>query len=151
MTETIYDKIVRKEIESYPVWESEHYLAFLTPYPNTPGLTIVIPKRNPGDYVFNLDNDEYHSLMDAAQQVAKVLEKALDVKRVAMVFEGTGIAHVHAKLYPLYGALASQTDVWSAETEFIKEYRGYITTIEGPEMDADELIAMQKKIRAAQE
>lgn len=150
MSDTIFDKIVRGELESYKVWEDEKHLAFLTPFPNTSGLTVVIPKTNPGDYIFSIDNTAYSELMAATRTVANVLEQALDVKRVALVFEGTGVAYVHAKLYPLYGALASQTDVWSDHTEFVEEYRGYITTIEGPKMNDELLEEIQAKIQAVQ-
>jgi len=149
MTETIFDKIVSGEIPSRIVWESDTHIAFLTPFPNTPGFTVVIPKVNPGDNVFSLSDDEYHALMDATKTVAKLLEKALDVKRVALVFEGTGVAHVHAKLIPLYGSLAGETDVWSKETEFSEEYRGFITTHEGPKMDDARLDEIQAKIVTA--
>lgn len=151
MQETIFDKLVRGDIASFVVWEDEKYLAFLTPFPNTPGLTVVIPKQNPGDYVFSLNDDAYHGLLSATKHVAKLLEKALEVKRVAFVFEGTGVAHVHAKLYPLYGELASQTDVWSNHTEFVEEYRGYITTLEGPKMDDEQLKKIQQKILSVQD
>lgn len=148
MQETIFDKIVRGEVPSYKVWENDDYLAFLTPFPNTPGVTVVIPKRNPGDYIFSIDLEVYIGLMKAVKTVANLLEDALEVKRVAMVFEGTGVAHVHAKLYPLYGALADETDVWASSPDFTDTYRGYITTHEGPEMDAEALKAMQQRIQA---
>ena len=149
MNDTIFDKIVRGEIPSFKVWEDDNYLAFLTPFPNTPGFTVVIPKTNPGDYVFELDTPAYQGLMAAVQTVAKKLEKALGVKRVALVFEGTGVAYVHAKLIPLHGELGEQTDVWSKHTEFNEEYTGHITTVEGPKMDDDRLKEIQTKIQAA--
>ncbi|MDB5184728.1 MAG: diadenosine tetraphosphate hydrolase [Candidatus Saccharibacteria bacterium] len=149
MSDTIFDKIVSGEIPSYRVWEDDNYLAFLTPFPNTPGLTVVIPKTNPGDYLFDIDDSVYVGLLAAVKTVAKLLETALGVQRVALVFEGTGVAYVHAKLYPLHGELAGQTDVWSDHTEFVENYRGYITTIEGPKMDDAELLAIQAKIREA--
>ena len=146
MPETLFDKIIRDEIPNYKVWEDDKFLAFLTPFPNTPGLTVVIPKENPSDYVFNLEGDLYIDFLKATKTVANRLEKALGVKRVALVFEGTGVAHVHAKLYPLYGELASQTDVWSDTTEFVEEYRGWITTLEGPHMDESRLKEIQSRI-----
>lgn len=151
MVDTVYDKILRGEIKSYKVWEDEKHLAFLTPYPNTPGFTLVIPKINPGNYVFSLKDDEYHELLGAAKTVARILEKALDIKRVALVFEGTGVPHVHAKLIPLYGELANRTHVWSKDIEFTEEYHGHITTAEGPMMDSRRLAEIQEKIVAAQE
>jgi len=150
MSDTIFDKIARKEIEAYIVWEDSQYMAFLTPFPNTPGYTIVIPKNNQGDYLFSIDDKQYHGLLEATKKVALLLEKALKVKRVALVFEGTGVAYVHAKLIPLHGKLASQTGVWSEHTVFNKEYIGYITTVEGPKMDDTQLKAIQSKIISVQ-
>ena len=150
MTDTIFDKIVRGEIESRIVWQDDNHLAFLTPFPNTPGLTVVIPKKNIGDYAFGLDADAYSEFLLAIKNVANILERAFGVSRVAMVFEGTGVAYVHAKLYPLHGSLADQTDIWSPTKEFVEEYRGWITTLEGPKMADEELDAIQAKIIAAQ-
>lgn len=149
MTDTIFDKIVRGEIESRVVWEDDGHMAFLTPFPNTPGLTVVIPKKNIGDYAFSLSDDDYTALQLAIKKVAAILERAFDVSRVAMVFEGTGVAYVHAKLYPLHGPVADQTEVWSETKEFVEEYRGWITTLEGPKMDDARLDEIQAKIIAA--
>lgn len=150
MPETIFDKIIKSELKSWKVWEDEKYLAFLTPFPNTPGLTIVIPKTNTGDYVFSLKEDDYIGLLGAAKKVAKILEKAFNTPRVALVFEGTGVAYVHAKLYPLHGKLAGETNVWSPHTEFTPEYKGWMTTVEGPEMSDEELDKIQQQIVDAQ-
>lgn len=135
---------------SYKVWEDDNFLAFLTPFPNTPGLTVVIPKHNPGDYIFALDDELYQEFLIATKKVARLLENALGVSRVALVFEGTGVAYVHAKLYPLHGELASQTDVWSDHTEFTEEYLGYFSTVEGPKMDDARLKEIQAKILSVQ-
>lgn len=147
---TIFDKIIAGEIESWPVWEDDEFLAFLTPFPNTPGYTLVIPKANPGDYIFDLDQALYVRYMAAVQHVAKLLEKAFDTPRVALIFEGTGVAHVHAKLIPLHGELASKTDVWSPHREFNEEYQGWLTSAEGPEMSKERLDEIQQKIRSVQ-
>ena len=144
--QTIFDKIVDGSIPSYKVWEDDTYLAFLTPFANTPGLTVVIPKQNPGDYVFTMDDEAIAGLMVAVKKVAKLLEKAFDVERVAMVLEGTGVPHVHAKMYPLHGDLGGQTGVWSKHQEFYPEYPGYLTTVEGPKMSDEQLIEIQQKI-----
>lgn len=146
---TLFDKIVDGEIPSFKVWEDDSYLAFLTPFPNTPGFTVVIPKKNPGAYLFDLDNATIDDLMKASKKVAKLIEKALGVKRVALVFEGTGVAYVHAKLIPLHGKLGGETGVWSHHQEFHPEYSGYITTTEGPRMNDDELSNIQQKIQKA--
>lgn len=147
---TVFDKIISGEIKSWDIWEDDEFLAFLTPYPNTPGYTVVIPKVNPGDNVFSLDDELYVRFMKAIKTVEKILEEAFDTPRVALVFEGTGVAHVHAKLIPLHGKLAGGTDVWSTETEFYEEYRGWLTTAEGPKMSDERLDEIQAKIRSVQ-
>jgi histidine triad (HIT) family protein len=144
---TLFDEIIEENIPAWKVWEDDNYLAFLTPFPSMPGLTIVIPKKNPGDYLFDVDDAAMNGLIAASKKVAKLLEKALGVSRVALVFEGTGVAHVHAKLYPLHGELASQTNIWSKHVEFFPEYIGYVSTVEGPRMSDDELDEIQDKIR----
>jgi diadenosine tetraphosphate (Ap4A) HIT family hydrolase len=146
---TLFDEIVDGTIPAWKVWEDDTYLAFLTPFPSTPGLTIVIPKKNPGDYLFDLDDETINGLMSATKKVAKLLEKALGAQRVGLVFEGTGVAHVHAKLYPLHGDLAGQTGVWSKHQEFYPEYVGYFSTVEGPRMSDEALTDIQQKIQKA--
>ena len=93
-------------------------MAFLTPFPNTPGFTVVIPKKNVGDYIFSLDDSEYQGLLKASKIVARKIEKAFNTPRVAMIVEGTGVAHVHVKLIPLHGKLAGETTVSSGQTQF---------------------------------
>ena len=147
MSDTLFDKIVRGDIPSYKVWEDTDYLAFLTPFPGTPGMTVVIPKTNQGDYFFDLTPEQQAGLQQACTQVAKLLQKAFpDCHRVAQVYEGTGVAYVHAKLYPLHGELGGQTDVWTKHQEFYPQYPGYITTVEGPQMSDDELKKIQAQI-----
>lgn len=145
---TIFDDIVSGKMKSWSVWEDDEFLAFLTPFPNTPGFTVVIPKHNAGDYVFSLNDDFYSKYMQVVKTVANILEKAFDTPRVALVFEGTGVAHVHAKLIPLHGKLAGETGVWSPHKEFNEEYRGWLTTAEGPKMSDERLDEIQAKIRS---
>lgn len=147
--DTIFHKIVRGEIPNYTVWQDDNYLAFLTPYANTPGLTVVIPKSFEGDNVLDMTPEAYQGLATAVKTVGGVLRRAFNTTRVAIVFEGTGVAYVHAKLYPLHGELAAKTGVWSKQTDFSEQYRGYITTIEGPEMEKSELERLQSLIQKA--
>jgi diadenosine tetraphosphate (Ap4A) HIT family hydrolase len=148
---TLFERILSGELKSWKVWEDNDYLAFLTPFPNTIGVTVVIPKSDVGNYVFDLKENDYQGLLGAARTVAKILEKAFGVSRVALVFEGTGVACVHAKLYPLHGNLADETNIWSKHFEFHPEYLGYITTVEGPKASDEELNRVQERILNIQE
>ena len=78
MKTTIFDDIVSGKMKSWQVWEDDEFLAFLTSFPNTPGFTVVIPRQNPGDYVFALDDEKYQRFMAAVKTVANLLERAFD-------------------------------------------------------------------------
>ena len=112
---------------------------------------MVIPKANPGDYIFSVDDELYMEMMVAVKKVAKLLEKAFDTPRVAMIFEGTGVAHVHAKLLPLHGELAKGIgSPVSHEQVFNEKYLGWLTTADGPKMDDARLDEIQARILAVQ-
>lgn len=143
---TIFDKIVDGTIPSRKVWEDGRYLAFLTPFANTPGVTVVIPKSNPGDYVFAVDDDVVAGLMAAAKKVAHKLEKALGVSRIAAVFEGEAVPHLHVKLYPMHG-LGEDRSKFPKQSPFFPVYPGYLCTAEGKHMTDEELDAIYRKIQ----
>lgn len=152
MERTIFDDIVEGKMKTWKIWEDEKFLAFLTPFPNTPGFTVVIPKVNPGDYIFSVDDELYIEMMMAVKKVAKLLENTFDTPRVAMIFEGTGVAHVHAKLVPLHGDLAKGIgSPVSHEQIFNEEYVGWLSTADGPKMDDARLDEIQSRILAAQD
>jgi diadenosine tetraphosphate (Ap4A) HIT family hydrolase len=147
-TRTLFDKIVAREIPAYIVWEDDRFAAFLTPFANTHGMTIVVPKQNPGDYAFALDDQLLGDFMKAIKKVANLLEKAMGVNRVAMVFEGEAVPHVHAKLYPMHGVEQDRSH-FPKQQAFFPQYPGYIATFEGPKMSDEVLIEIQKKIQEA--
>lgn len=138
MSDTIFDKIINDEVPSWKVWEDDNYLAFLTPFASTPGVTIVIPKSNPGPYIFDLENSVYVGLMEAVKLVAKKLENAFDT-RIALVFEGTEVPYVHAKLYPMHNLEKIKENPPKLEPLFHEDYLGYINTHGGPMMGTEEL------------
>src|SRR5690606_27453802 len=141
--------IVSGEIPSYKVWEDDNYLAFLTRWPNTPGFTVVVPKTNPGDNYIDVDDDAYTGLLLASKKVAALLRKAFGAYRVALVFEGEGVPHLHTKLIPLHGTTPEKAHYEYTPT-FTEKYEGFITTGPGPELSDEELKAVQKKIQEAE-
>ena len=140
---TIFDKIVSGEMKSWTVWEDDNYMAFLTPFPNTPAPTVVIKKENPGDYVFSVDDESFSGIMYASRKVAKLLEKAFDTSRVGMIFDGKGVTHLHAQLIPFHANLSLD----SMEAE---EYRknnsklvSHLSAVDGLKMDDSELVKIE--------
>ena len=91
MESCIFCKIVEGKIPSEKIWEDSEFIAILDVFPNMEGMTLVIPKKHFDSYVFNMNDNEYCKLMTAAKKVAKILDKALKVKRTALVMEGLGL------------------------------------------------------------
>jgi histidine triad (HIT) family protein len=146
----LFCKIVAGEIPSWNIFESENYLAFLTPYPNTPGFTVVIPKQHLPSAIFSLEEKEYDRLLATAREVAHLLERGLHCRRVGMITEGMAIDHAHIKLIPMHGIPdGAWKPMFSHAPSFNKEYQGYLTTNDGPRMSNDELSKIQGAILSA--
>lgn len=97
---TVFSKIVRGEIPSYKVAESEDYYAFLDISPLAEGHTLVIPKKEV-DYIFDLDDETYNGLTAFAKKVALALKTAVPCKRVGVAVLGMEVPHTHIHLVPL--------------------------------------------------
>jgi diadenosine tetraphosphate (Ap4A) HIT family hydrolase len=144
MKNCIFCKIVKGEIDSAKIWEDKQFLAILDVMPNTKGMTLVLSKKHYHSYAFDLPKGVYQDLMNVSKEVAKVLEKGLGVKRIALVTEGMGINHVHIKLYPLHDKF---TEMWGKEKVYFDRYEGYLTTQIGEKVDLDNLKRLAKKIK----
>jgi|SRR5690606_16768825 len=97
---TIFSKIISGEIPSYKVAEDDKYLAFLDINPLNEGHTLVIPK-NPTDYIFDIDDEEYRGLWSFAKKVSHAVGKAIPCKRVGVAVIGLEVAHAHIHLIPI--------------------------------------------------
>ena len=146
MENCIFCKIVKGEIASEKVYEDEKFLAILDVNPNSEGMTLLIPKKHFDSDATDMPEKEYVDLMVAAKKLAKILEKKLNVKRVAIVMEGLGINHVHIKLYPIYGLDEKFKETWAKDRIFFEKYEGYISTQLGPQKSIEELKETAKKI-----
>ena len=100
---TIFTKIIKGEIPSYKVAEDEKNYAFLDINPLVKGHTLVIPKlpEPESDYLFDLTDEQYASLMAFAKKVAKGLKAAMGCKRVGVAVLGMEVNHVHIHLVPM--------------------------------------------------
>lgn len=145
-SKSLFEKLANNEILSWKVWEDDKHMAFLTPFPNTPGVTVVAPKKNIGDDAFEISDQEYQELLAVAKKIAIALKKALEVSRVALVIEGLGVSHVHIKLFPLHGDL-NNNEQWQSDHRFFPEYIGYLITNNGPQMSDKELSNLQTQIK----
>lgn len=141
----IFCKIASKEEKAYIVWESSEHIAFLSIFPNTKGVTVVIPKEHHASYAFDLPADELTKLTLAAKTVANQIDDNLpDTMRTAMVYEGFGVNHVHAKLFPLHGPKQKNWQpVKSNVDTFFTQYAGYISSHDAAQATDEELRMVQ--------
>ena len=149
MEECIFCSIAQGNAPVARLWEDKHYLAFLDRFPNTRGQTLVIPKKHLQSYLFDLDAEEISGIMLASGKVSEMLERGLGVKRVHLVFEGLGINHLHAKLYPAFGLKSKFESIHSNEMISFEAYPGYVTTLLGPPADMKLLEDLAAEIRDA--
>ncbi len=146
----LFCKIVTGAIPCWKVFETESHLAFLTPFPNTPGFTVLIPKAHLPSAILSLPHEDYLALMSAAKAVAGVLERAFHCKRIGLVAEGMGVDHAHVKLIPMHGIPDGPwKPLISEEPHFTEIYEGYLTTHDGPRMPDAELTRIQNLILSA--
>jgi histidine triad (HIT) family protein len=149
MSDCIFCKIISGESPSFKIWEDEKHLAFLSIFPNTEGFSVVIPKKHYPSYVFDLPQDIRAELVEAAGKVAKLLdEKFKDVGRTAMIFEGFGVDHIHAKLFPMHGTKMENWQQKSSNIEkYFEKYEGYVSSHDFKRADNEELARLAEKLR----
>ncbi|MBI2790902.1 MAG: HIT family protein [Gammaproteobacteria bacterium] len=148
MLDCIFCKIASGKEKSYTIWEDEKHIAFLSIFPNTPGTSVVIPKKHYPSYAFDLPDQVLAELIVAAKKVSKLLDSKLeDVGRTAMVFEGFGVDHVHAKLFPMHGTanIKEWVPIKSNVDKFFDKYEGYISSHDHKLAEPKDLEAIKNK------
>lgn len=150
MEDCIFCKIVRGDMPSHKIWEDENHLAFLSIFPNTPAFTVVITKEHYTSYFADLPEEVLKNLVVAAKKVAKLLDwKLEDVGRTGMIFEGFGVDHIHAKLFPMHGTanMSEWQQLKSNVDKYFEHYEGYISSHDYRRADDEELAKLAEKIR----
>lgn len=99
MQETIFTKIIQREIPAEVIYEDAHVIVIPDKFPSMEGQVLVITKE-PAPYLFDLAPDTYRALMDATRTVARALDSAYGTVRTCVVVEGFEVPHVHVRLYP---------------------------------------------------
>lgn len=145
----IFCKIVSGESPSHKIWEDENHVAFLSIFPNTLGFSVVIPKAHHGSYVFEQSDPVMTDLVLAAGNVARLIDAKLpDVGRTAMIFEGFGVDHLHAKLFPMHGTKGESWKQHKSNVDkYFDSYEGYVSSHDYQRADDAELEALAKRIR----
>ena len=99
MTDSIFTKIINREVPAYIIYEDDYSLAFLDIHPVQPGHVLVVPKKQIEQWL-DLDEDTYLHLMQAVKIVGEQLKTVLSTKFVGLKIVGVDVAHVHVHLIP---------------------------------------------------
>ena len=147
----IFCKIVKGEAPCHKIWEDEKHIAFLSIFPNTEGFSVVITKEHHPSYAFDNSDEILKDITLAAKKVGLLLDKKLgDVGRTGMIFEGFGVDHLHAKLFPMHG---TKTDEWKQRSsraekrKYFEQYEGYIASNDYERENDEKLKELARKIR----
>lgn len=134
------------------IFEDENYLAFLSPFPNTEGFTILISKEHFGGDVLAMPNEELKDFVIVAKKVSQMLLNYFeDVGRVGLIMEGTGVDHAHIKLFPMHkteNLKRGELKKYKVGVDkYFEEYEGYISSYDGVQADFSKLQKLAEGIR----
>ena len=104
----LFCRIGQREIEAHIVYEDERLIAFLDRGPIRPGHTQIMPRQH-FPYFDDAPADLLAGIVTVGQQLARAMKQTLRVPRVAFLFTGGDIAHVHAHAVPIH----EETDITS--------------------------------------
>ena len=138
--------VVRGELPRSRVWEDGEHVALLTSFANTPGFTVLVPRKHLTSDIFSIEDTNYANLMDASYTLASYLMKAFGVPHCGMVFEGFEIEYSHVQLVPIHCRNVYSQSLESGSTTEIalyeEKYQGYVTSLNGPLLQDQEFLVL---------
>ncbi len=99
MEDSIFTKILKREIPADFILEDEHIFVIPDRFPSMQGQVLVVPTQQV-PYLFDLSPAAYARLMETTRRVAQALDNTFNTTRTCMVVEGFEVPHVHIRLYP---------------------------------------------------
>jgi len=97
MQNCVFCKIVKKEIPAHVVYEDMDFLAFLDIHPQSPGHTLVIPKKH---YRWVWDVPNAGTYFEIVKKIALAQQKAFDQEMILSKIVGEDVHHAHVWLFP---------------------------------------------------
>ena len=107
-TQCLFCRISQREVAAHIVYEDERVLAFLDRGPIRPGHTQIVPREHFA-YFDEAPAEVLAEIVTVGQKLARAMKQTLRVPRVAFLFTGGDIAHVHAHAVPIH----EKTDITS--------------------------------------
>jgi histidine triad (HIT) family protein len=104
MEDTIFAKIIRREIPAEIIYEDDETLAFLDIKPTTPGHTLVVPKK-PIINIFDADDEMLAALMRTIRKISPAVRDAVGAHGVHINSNhgeaaGQIVNHLHFHIIP---------------------------------------------------
>jgi histidine triad (HIT) family protein len=104
MEDTIFMKIIRREIPAEIVYEDDDTLAFLDIKPTTIGHTLVIPKK-PFQNIFDVDEETLSAVMRTVRKISPAVRDAVGAHGVHINSNhgeaaGQIVNHLHFHIIP---------------------------------------------------
>jgi histidine triad (HIT) family protein len=104
--ETIFTKIIQRDIPAEIVYETDAVLAFLDISPNNPGHTLVIPKTWSTN-VLDIDAASWGAVMEAVRMLAPKIKQAVGADGINIMMNNGEIAgqmvfHSHVHIIPRF-------------------------------------------------
>jgi|TARA_B110001450_G_scaffold101254_1_gene95920 histidine triad (HIT) family protein len=100
MQDSIFTKIINKELPCYKIAENNNFIAFLDIVPLKKGHTLVVPKIQV-DYIYDLPDKVLSDLFIFSKKIAKKIESVIDCKRIGVAVIGLEVPHAHVHLVPI--------------------------------------------------
>lgn len=104
MEDTIFMKIIRREVPAHIVYEDDDTIAFLDVKPNVPGHTLVVPKKFARN-IFDVDNATLDTVMHTVRKIAPAVRDAVGAHGVHINSNhgeaaGQIVFHLHFHIIP---------------------------------------------------
>lgn len=106
MEDTIFMKIIQREVPADIVYEDEDTLAFLDIHPNNPGHTLVVPKKPCRD-IFDIDDETLAAVWRTVKKVARAVRdvtgaEGLNINTNNGSAAGQVVFHYHVHVIPRF-------------------------------------------------
>lgn len=107
MEDSVFTKIIKREIPAEIVYEDEDTIAFLDISPTNPGHTLVVPKK-PARNVFDIDEESWVNLYRVVRKLAPAVRDAAGAEGANIIINneaaaGQEVFHAHVHIIPRFG------------------------------------------------
>lgn len=124
MEDTIFMKIIRREVPAHIVYEDADTIAFLDVKPNVPGHTLVVPKKW-AENIFDVDDANLAAVMRTVRKIALAVRDAVGAHGVHInsnhgAAAGQIVMHLHVHIIPRHER--SEFSFWPKQKINPKEF-----------------------------